>query len=549
MSHDKDQGDLAKGTELDHLVESMERGALTREAFIARAGALGLSASAIGALLGNPSLAAASRARPSARAATGVLRVVDNGNGTADTIDPHKQAAPIDGMRITSLYDKLVVFTDKWKPVPWLAESIESTKDAKTWTIRLRKGVTFHDGQPLTATDVKFTFDSILDPKIAAANVNNFGFLKGAVAQILDPLTLRYKLKAPFADAVAAFGDPSGTNIISHTFDPTKANNAPNGTGPFKFVSFTAGQSSVMTKNENYWNSKYPLVNELHIQDVPDESARVNALGSGQADLVTNLSYSQINPVKAAGGQVVVIPGNILNVICLVPDVAPETWKNKLLRQAFAISIDRKQIVDVVYRGLATVGNDQPIGPTYYNGPVGIPVPKRNIPRAKQLLAKAGHPNGLDATMFTGAASQGMLDFAQVIQQQVKEAGIRLKLHIWPSDSFWSDVWLKKDFYTSAWTQRATPQLFLAETAYSHGTYNESHYRDADVDKWLTKAVQTTDHAKRVKYMSLAMAKVSDSAQWIVPAYGSLVHASTKSFKWTALPPASSAPYLYNASV
>ena len=551
MSSVPDRGVAADDERVEHLVRSMEDGGMTRETFIARAAAIGLSASGIGALLGGSVASAASRTMRGARVAAvkSTLSVVDVGSGTADTLDPHKQASPVDGMRITSLYDKLLVYNEHWEPQPWLAESVESSKDAKTWTVRLVSGATFHDGSPVTAADVKFTFEQILNPKVAAANADNFAFMKGARVKILDSRTIRYVLAQPFADVPAAFGDPSGVNILPHTWDSTKANTAPNGSGPFQFVSFTPGQESTMTKNPNYWKAGYPLVNQLSILSVPDESARVNSLLAGTVDLATNLDNSVITSVKAGGAQVIAIPGNGLAPIILAPDIAPYTWKDPRVREAFALAIDRKQIVDVVYSGYATVGNDQPIGPTYPNHPVGIPTRPRNIARAKQLLAAAGHPHGLTATLVTGNAGPGMVALATVVAQQAAEAGFNIKIDSWPASTYWSDVWLKKGFYVSNWSQRATPQLFLAETAYSNGIYNESHYRSKQVDKWLTEAVQTVTPAKRVKLYSEAMGAVAASAQWIIPAYASLIHCAVPGFKWKQLPPAQSDPYLFNASV
>jgi peptide/nickel transport system substrate-binding protein len=289
------------------------------------------------------------------------------------------------------------------------------------------------------------------------------------------------------------------------------------------------------------------LVDELHILDIPDESARSNALLSGQIDLLTNVSYTLAPSLASGGMKIFKITGNILNVIVLAPDVAPFTWKDKRVREAFALSIDRQQIISVVYRGDAVIGNDQPIGPSFAYHPTGIPVRKRDIARAKKLLAAAGHPRGLSATMFTADASPGMLDLATVVARQVKDAGFNITLKKWPADSFWNDVWLHKDFYTSAWTGRPTPELFLGNTTYSTSRWNESHFRDKTVDRLLTQAKQTTNASLRTKLYSDAMRRVADSAQWIVPAYGKLEHAAVQKFSWDAPQPASAAPYLHNA--
>jgi peptide/nickel transport system substrate-binding protein len=427
-----------------------------------------------------------------------------------------------------------------------LAEEVESSPDAKTWTIRLVEGATFHDGAPVTAEDVQFTLERLRDPSVEALYADVLTFMEGSEMRVMDPRTLRITLQEGYGDFASVLADP-GPNILPKTFDPATANTAPIGSGPFRFESFTPGTESTFVRNENYWKEGYPFVDELIITDIPDESARNNALLGGQVDLVVNIGYSSAEVLEAGGAKVIEIPGTtILPIVCVV-DMEPFT--NASLREALALAIDRPTVVDIVYKGYGRVGNDQPISDSYPYHPVGIVQREQDIPRAIELLAEAGYPDGIDLTMITGDASPGMLDLATVVADQVAEAGIRITLQRHPTDTFWDEVWLKEAFYTSAWTQKSTPDLFLGRTITSGASWNETHLSDPEIDRLLAEARANADPDERTRLYTDAMQRVHDAACWIIVGYGSLLHAGSQGFSWETLPPPLSAPHLFNASV
>ena len=524
-----------------HLADAVVRKEVSRQDFLSRAAMLGVSMSVAAGLLTRAESAAAAPKRSTAT----VLRIGEVGKGAADTLNPHKQSTSMDGMRITSLYDKLFVNDSNYNPQPWLAKEVSGSKDSKTWTIRIRDSE-FHDGSKVTADDVKFTVEQILDPAVAArANALFVNFMKGATMTVVDPVTIRFNLTQPYPDLPAAFGD-AGVNILSRkSFTEAKADSAPNGSGPFKYVSFAPGRESVMVRNPNYWNQKYPMVDELHLINIPDANARANALLGGQIDLMTNVTYSLIpalqNKVKLFN-----IRGNNLTPLVVTPDVGKTPFKDKRVREALALSIDRPQILKIAYRGFGRIASDQPISSAYPYAPVGIKPRKRDIARAKQLLAAAGHKNGVSATLITTDAYVGAVEIATLVAQQAKEAGFKLKIQKWSGDTYFDEVWLKKPFYMSGWTQRAVPELFLSTTSYSNSIWNESHFRSKKVDALLSAARVTSDKKKRTQLYTQAMKLVHDSCTWLFPVYGNLIHASVKNFSWETMPPSSSGPYTHN---
>jgi peptide/nickel transport system substrate-binding protein len=525
------------------LMNGFLRGRISRRELMVRAGILGISLTAIPALLA----ACANATSTSTTNRGGTLRVAAGGNGQNDTLNTAKIVDPIDGIRILGLYDQLFQIDSHGNPQPWLCQSFDVSADAKTWTLRLVQGATWHNGAPVTADDVKFTINYLMDPATKANIAGNLGFLKGADLTVMDKRTLRVTLQNPYADLPAVFAHPGGTYILPQTYDASKANTAPIGSGPFKFVSFTPGTESTMVRNTNYWNSKYPLVDKLVITDITDTSARNNALIGNQVDLVININYSDAAPLKAGGAQVINLPGTVILPVVCVEDMTP--MKNANVRMALALSIDRQKAVDIVYKGYGRIGNDQPISDSYPYHPVGIPQRTLDITKAKQLLSDAGYPNGIDLTLITADASPGMLDMSTVVAEQAAAAGFRITLKKWATDTFWDEVWLKQNFYMSAWTQAATPDLFLARSAITGAVWNETHISDPQLDTLLVQARQITDAAKRTQLYTQAMTIVWNHASWIIPGYGNTLHAGSSKFKWETPPPGRSAPSLHNASV
>ena len=200
----------------------------------------------------------------------------------------------MDGMRITSLYDKLFVNDSNYNPQPWLAREVSRSKDSKTWTIRIRDSE-FHDGSKVTADDVKFSVEQILDPAVAArANALFVNFMNGATMTVVDPVTIRFNLAQPYPDLPAAFGD-AGVNILSRkSFTDAKADRRRTATGRSSSSRLhRAGRASwcrtrtIGTGSIRWWTS-FTSIN------IPDANARANALLGGQIDLITNVTYSLI---------------------------------------------------------------------------------------------------------------------------------------------------------------------------------------------------------------------------------------------------------------
>ena len=186
-----------------------------------------------------------------------------------------------------------------------LAESVESNPKADEWTFRLQKGVTWHDGSPLTVDDLLYTINRIADPKSPSAGASAMRIFKTNAATKMNSLTVKIPLERPFANVPALFVDFWMPILKAGTTDFKK----PIGTGAFMYKSFTPGRSSMFVKNPNYWRHGEPYVDELEFVSIPDGDARLAALTSGQVHAMEALSFTQAKQ-QATAGQITVLEGN-----------------------------------------------------------------------------------------------------------------------------------------------------------------------------------------------------------------------------------------------
>jgi peptide/nickel transport system substrate-binding protein len=512
------------------LVPGAAQERITRDELLKRAAALSLSGSAVSALLasgGAPTALAASVAPQITRG--GVLRVAEREGSPSDTLDPAKILTLIDSVRVNNLYDHLTRFAHDFSPKPNLATSWKASKDGKVWTFTLRPDALWHDGKPVTAQDVVFTFKRLTNPSTGATQQLPFKF---ANINALDSHTVRFSLQQGYFDMPYVLAGDF-TAIMRTDFDPKKVNVAPVASGPFKFSSFTPGQASSFVRFDGYWRKGYPFLDGLNVLNIFDETARNNGLAAGQIDFSTSIDFSSIDIIKANKGQIFDLPGGAyVSVVALVN--GPGATGKQLVRQALAYSIDRPEIVKKVFRGLARVGNDQPIAPTLPNAPKGIPQRTRDIKKAKALLAKAGYPDGVDVTLITSDAVFGMKDVALVVAEQAKDAGFRIKIQEWPTQTYWSQVWLKKPFYMTGVTGRPTPDIMLTLVFYS---YDETHYKNPIFDRLVQQARSVGDPHQRQQIYSQACRMVWEAAGYILPAFVDMVHGARNNVHFQELPP------------
>ena len=393
-----------------------------------------------------------------------------------------------------------------------LAESWEF--QGKKWIFRLRKKVRFHDGSPFTSKDVLFTLDRIVNDR-KSLQASNFAEVTGVEAP--DDYTVTITTKQPNAVLLERLNNRF---IVSQSAVEKNGNQLDNykiGTGPYKLVSWQRAGNLVLTRNDDYWRAK-PEIKEVLVKTVKEESARVAGLLAGQADAISNLPIEEIDRVeKNPRTRVEKVQG--YRMYFLAMNVTHKPFDNKLVRQAFNHSVDPTVILKHIFEGNGYVLN----GPLSSNMIGYDPAIKRypyDPKKARELLAKAGYPNGLEVKLYLAPDRhlKGK-EVCQVIARQLSESGIKAELVPQEYPIYWGRDGVnggKLPFYY------AGRSAYDADTFYDQyfhtGVTKRTGYSNAELDKLIEEEQQTGDHKKRVAVLQQAGRIVMEDVP-VVPLY------------------------------
>jgi len=438
----------------------------------------------------------------------GTLTAGLTGGSSSDTLDPNSPVNNTDYARVANLYESLVWLNAAGVPEFRLAKEMTPNAKATEWTIRLRDGVTFHNGKPLTADDLIFSIHRVLNPKAPGEAASALAGIKAADIKKLDKLTVKVPFSRPYSTFVETLAANITVYVVPVGFDPKK----PIGTGPFKYKSFTPGQQSVFDRYENYWNSPLPYVDSLVMTNFEDETSQVNALLSGQVDVINLLSQDTINTVTGSRKKVVISPGGGWNPFTMRVDQAP--FNDARVRQAFRLLVDRPKMNDIVFGGHGTLGNDVfAIWSTEYDH--SLPQRQQDIEQAKHLLKAAGHQDTV-FQLTTADIAQGVVNMAQVFAQQASQAGVKVKLNQVTVTDFYGPNYLKWVFAQDYWYYQA----YLAQVSQAtlpKSPYNETHWDNAHYNNLYQQALAENDASKRDE-IAHEMQKIDyDEGGYIIP--------------------------------
>jgi peptide/nickel transport system substrate-binding protein len=420
----------------------------------------------------------------------GTLHAGLTGGSSADTNDPNFLLNNTDYARVQNIFDPLVWLTADARPYYRLAEEMTPNKDATVWTIRLRKGVTFHNGKECTADDLIFSLNRTVNSKPPGVAANALRGIDTRAIKKLDRYTISVPFAHPYSTLVETLANSTTVFVMPVGFNPKK----PIGTGPFKLASFTPGQQTILERNANYWNAPLPYLDKVVMTDYADETSQVNALLSGQVNVVNLLSQSTLGTVTGSGKKVVISPGGGWNPFTMRVDTAP--FNDVRVRQAFRLAVDREKMLHTVFGGHGTIGNDifAIWSPDYDHS---IPQRPYDPERAKSLLKAAGHAN-LSIQLVTGDIAQGVINMAQVYASQAAAAGINVKLRQVTVTDFYGPNYLKWVFAQDFWYYQ--PYFAQVNQATLPGSpYNETHFNNARYQSLYAQALATLDVAKRTE--------------------------------------------------
>lgn len=447
----------------------------------------------------------------------GTLRAAITGGSSSDAINPLSPINNADYARVNNIFEGLTAATGpQAAPQLRLAESITPNATATAWTVRLRRGVEFHNGKELTAEDLIFTLRSILNPKSPGEGANGLAPIDVARLRKLDRHTVLIPCRRPFVTFPEVAAAAGALYVIPEGFDPKH----PIGTGPFKLESFTAGQQSVLVRHPNYWATGQPYLERVVITDAPDEVSQINALIAGQADVVNGLSSDSLPQVRAAGKNILISSAAGWNPFTMRTDASP--FNDVRVRQALRLAVDRQQILNLVYGGHGMLGNDVfgILAPEYDHS---IPQRTQDIARAKSLLKSAGR-EGLSLELVTAPIGQGTVKSAQVFAQQLSMIGVTARLRQVTATDFFGSNYLKWPFAQDIWYYNYyLPQASFATLPTA--PFNETHFSDARYTKLYNEAVATLDVTHRAALAHEMQLIDYDRGGYIIPCFPPVIDA------------------------
>jgi peptide/nickel transport system substrate-binding protein len=443
-------------------------------------------------------------------------------SSTADTLDPAKASAQIDYTRICALYNRLTFLNGRGEVEMELAESIESA-DAKVWTVTLRKDVSFHDGKTLVAEDVVFSLNRHLDESVGS-KVNALAKQMTAITA-LDPRTVQITLVAPNADLPTILAMHHFMIVAAGTTDFSKGN----GTGAFVLETFEPGVKSLMKRNESYFKSGGAHLDSFEYFAIGDNTARVNALISGDVHLAASIKPQSLRLIESAGNVDVVknTSGNYTNMNMRL-DMAPGDKAGFI--EGVKYLFDRELIMKSVARGVAEVANDQPLSPAnrFYNPDLK---PREFDPdRAKALFRKAGLL-GRKIPVIASEAADYSVEMATVLQQAGAGIGMDFDIQRMPSDGYWSKYWLVAPVHFGNINPRPTPDILFSLLYTSDAPWNESHFKNEKFDKLVAEARGLLDDGKRKEIYAECQTMISNEAGTAIPVWLSNMDAKSKTLQ------------------
>ncbi len=434
---------------------------------------------------------------------------------------------------------------------PYLAERWEASDDLKTWVFHLKKGIKWSNGDDFGAADVAHTVNRWLDPATGSSNLGLFGAMveeydtgkekdgkkvmgkrgiPGAV-EVVDDHTIKFNLaKAALAMPENFYNYPTA---ITHRgfgkdYEADLSKN-PIGTGAFELADFSIGERAILKKTRDWWAGPFYL-DEIHYYDHgEDTNAWIAALASKQVDMVYRVPNSAIDTVKRLPF-IDVHEQTTAQTGVMRFRITEKPFDNKKLRQAVAACMDHNEILQVAFKGLGQVAENHHVCPVHPEYAKLEPL-KRDIDKAKKLLAEAGYPDGVELTIANGDTDgPWMTAVCSVFKKQCEAAGITVNINKMPANQYW-EVWDKAPWGYTTWTHRPLGTMVLSLGYRAGVPWNETAYANADFDAALDAAEATLDVNERRRKIAVCEEMLQDDAVIPQPFWRSVFKASNKRVK------------------
>lgn len=447
-----------------------------------------------------------------------------------------------ESIRVThNIYETLLEYDHNLELQPKLATEYSSSEDGLTWTFQLREGVKFHDGTDFNADAVVFNFERWMDPENPYHEGDFpyypflYGGFKGDENHLIESVTatgeheLEIVLKrktAPFLSylAISMFGIASPAAIEQYG---AGIGENPVGTGPFKFEEWNRNNTITLSKNEDYWMEGKPYLDQVIYQVIPENSARLNALQTGEIDIVDGMNASDTTIVEDIEG-IELIKRPSFNIGYMAFNMEKEPFDDPLVRKAINMAIDKEEIVDAFYNGLADPATS-PLPPSLWSHDESLEKYDYNVEEAKKLLAEAGLEDGFTTELHTMSNPRPYLPepmkIAEAIQSDLAEIGITAEIVSSEWATYLEDT--KNGKHSMAmygWTGvMADPDNFLypnlSKTNAEVPAQNIAFYKSDEFTSLITEARETIDQDKRTELYQEAQQLFQEDAPWVMLAY------------------------------
>ena len=476
-----------------HLVDGFVDGRVSRREFLRHGSVLGL---AMPTLLRVAGLGAgAYSALGTARAAPGgTIRVAQK--APSGSVDPVTVANAGGLLLLQQVGEFLCIDGPDLILRPALATSWKPNADSTVWTFAIRQNVKFHDGRSMTADDVIASIERLADPKNSSNALSAFkGYLTKGNAKKLDDHTVEFHLDAPNGSFPYLVSSDNYNAIIlpadySGNFEATF-----NGTGPFKLDKYIPKVSASFVRNPDYWGEK-ALPDRTEFTFYTDNPPMILALQGGQVDIIQQV------PVLAGVGlladpnvSIISLKSSAHQQLHMRTDMEP--FRDKRVRRAMALALDRSKLAKGLMRGRALEGNDSPFAPVYPSTDTSVPQRHKDIAEAKALLQAAGAKD-LKVTLTTEQYLE-IPEYAQLVQNAAREIGITIDLNILDQGAYYGDAvfgksnWLDSPMGITDYGHRGVPNVYLSAPLRSDGTWNSAHFKSADYDRLVSGFIATAD--------------------------------------------------------
>ncbi|HEV2933180.1 MAG TPA: ABC transporter substrate-binding protein [Streptosporangiaceae bacterium] len=500
----EDQGEIA-----NHIIDEFAAGRLSRRDFIRRGTVVGISVPLLGSILAACGSSASSGSSSSTTSASSTATGAPGAVIKVGIVTPTAAINPLtvadqgglDMLAQTGEYLTLSTQTLVLQPV--LATSWSPDSTAKVWTFKIRQGVKFHNGSPLTADDVVYTYQLNTNPKNAANALSAFaGVLTPSGVVKVDDFTVAFHLEAANGNfPYLTSSDNYNMIIIPKGYNPASWQSSFVGTGPFKLGSYTPKVGATFMRNESYWGTKaLPSQTEFTFYDTP--SASVLALTGGTVDLLGQFAVSGGEALLTGSYNIIKLKSSAHRELSMRCDQPPFT--DPRVRQAIALTLNRPQIVTALFKGYADIGNDSPFAPVFPSTDTSVAQRAQNMSQAKSLLAAAGHGSGFSTKLITENFLE-IPDYAQIVVQAAAQIGVKINLTVESSSQYYGKAtfgnsdWLDATMSLVDYGHRSVPNVFLTAPLQTinaktgTGPWNAAHFSNSQYDSLVAQYIAASD--------------------------------------------------------